>query len=188
MTTAGLVLFAVAVALAVAAAMEPWARLLHGRVWHHRLWSVHRSHHTRRRGRFEKNDALSALHAPIAAALVMLGCNMHGVAAAALVGAGAGMTAFGLAYVVVHDGLVHGRLPVAFLARVPYLRRVRDAHAVHHARGRAPYGLFLGPRELARERALRSSPRATPHASTCLTSRAPHTSEPTGPSAARTLR
>ena len=136
------------IALVTAFAMELWARLLHRSVWHERLWSVHRSHHSRRRGRFERNDLLSFLHAPIATALVMIGCNLHGLAAAACLGVGVGMTLFGIAYVVVHDGLVHGRLPVAFLARIPPLRRIRDAHAVHHARGAAPYGLFLGPREL----------------------------------------
>ncbi len=161
--TGELVVLTVAVALVVAATMEPWARLLHGRVWHHALWGVHRSHHTRRAGRFEKNDALSAFHAPIATAAIMVGCNLHGIAAALCLGAGSGMTLFGVAYVVVHDGLVHGRLPVSFLLRVPYLRRVRDAHAVHHARGGAPFGLFLGPQELMRApRAPAGSPSAPP--------------------------
>lgn len=138
----------IAIAIVVAVAMEPWARILHHYVWHRFLWPIHRSHHTRRKGRFEANDVLSATHAPIAAALIMIGCNLHGFAASVALGIGAGMTLFGFAYVVVHDGLVHGRLPVGFLARHAFLRRVRDAHAVHHARGRAPYGLFLGPQEL----------------------------------------
>ena len=150
MTTTELVLLGVLVALPVAMAMEPWARLLHGRVWHHALWRIHRSHHAHRHGRFEANDALSAAHAPIAAALVMVGCNLHGPAAAITIGIGAGMTLFGISYVVVHDGLVHGRLPVGFLARFAWLRRIRNAHRIHHARGAAPYGLFLGPRELTR--------------------------------------
>ena len=150
MSTLALVGFGVAVALVVALAMEPWARILHGQVWHQSLWRVHRSHHSHRKGRFETNDALSATHAPIAALLIMIGCNMHGWPAAAAIGVGAGMTVFGIAYVVVHDGLVHGRLPVAFLARVAWLRRVRDAHRVHHARGAEPYGFFLGPHELTR--------------------------------------
>ena len=160
MITLGTVVLGALVASAVAAAMEPWARLLHGRVWHRRLWGIHRSHHARRAGRFEANDALSAAHAPIAAALVMIGCNMHGIAAAVAIGTGAGMTVFGLAYVVVHDGVVHGRLPVAFLLRVPGVRRIRDAHAVHHARGAAPYGFFLGHRELGQRRAVTRTPRA----------------------------
>lgn len=152
MTTLSAVLLGALVAVVVAAAMEPWAQLLHGRVWHRRLWGVHRSHHARRPGRFERNDALSAAHAPIATALIMVGCNMHGLLAVAAIGTGAGMTLFGLAYVLFHDGVVHGRLPVGFLLRLPGVRRIRDAHAVHHARGAAPYGFFLGPRELARTR------------------------------------
>ncbi len=159
MTALSAVLLGSFVALVVAAAMEPWARLLHGRVWHRRLWRIHRTHHSRRRGRYEANDALSAAHAPIAAALVMIGCNMHGALAAAAIGTGVGMTMFGVAYVIVHDGLVHGRLPVGFLLRVPALRRIRKAHAVHHAEGAAPYGFFLGPRELAKQR-LTQAPRA----------------------------
>ncbi len=151
-------LMGAAVALVVAVAMEPWARLLHGRVWHRSLWGIHRSHHSRRRGRFERNDMLSAAHAPVAAALVMAGCNLHGPAAAACIGVGVGMTSFGLAYVVVHDGFVHGRLPVRFLARVAWLRRIRDAHAVHHARGAAPYGFFLGARELTQTPRARGGP------------------------------
>lgn len=162
MTSSALVAFGFVVAVVVAAAMEPWARLLHGRVWHRSLWPVHRSHHSRRRGRFEMNDALSAVHAPIAAVLIMLGCNLRGWPAAAAIGTGAGMTVFGLAYVVVHDGFVHGRLRVAFLARFAWLRRVRDAHAVHHARGAAPYGFFLGPRELTRAPRARASRPSVP--------------------------
>jgi beta-carotene 3-hydroxylase len=142
------------VALAVAVAMEFWAALLHGRFWHGLLWPVHRSHHSKRRGRFEANDALSALHAPIAIAMILYGC----VAAPSalrevLFGVGIGMTAFGVAYLVFHDGFVHGRLPVWWLGKVPLFARIRDAHRVHHGRGAAPYGFFLGPQELAAARA-----------------------------------
>lgn len=152
----------VVVALVVAALMEPWARLLHGKVWHRSLWSVHRSHHSRRKGWFERNDALSAAHAPIAMVLIMVGCNLHGFAAAATIGLGVGMTVFGLAYFVMHDGFVHGRLPVRFLSRYAWLERVRVAHAVHHARGEAPYGFFLGPAELKRSPRARSADPSAP--------------------------
>jgi beta-carotene 3-hydroxylase len=156
------VLVAVVVAIPVACAMEPWARLLHGRVWHARLWGVHRSHHTERRGRFEANDVLSAVHAPIAAALIVIGCQLvPGAFGAALIGVGSGMTLFGLAYVMVHDGLVHRRLPVSFLGKIPYFKRIRRAHLVHHARGGPPYGLFRGPEELTRTS---PSPRGEPSA------------------------
>lgn len=146
-------------AIVVAVAMELWAALLHGRAWHAILWRVHRSHHRARRGRFEANDALSVLHAPIAIVAILYGCRAEvGVLREIVFGVGVGMSVFGVAYFVVHDGLVHGRLPVAALARLPYFARVRDAHLEHHAHADGPYGLFLGPWE--RRRATHASPRA----------------------------
>ena len=139
------------VALVTFALMEPWAAILHGRVWHGVLYVLHRSHHVPRAGRFEANDLLSAAHAPIAIAMILWGC-LHTDAASSipLRGVGIGMTLFGLSYSLVHDGLVHERLPVAWLARWRWLARVRAAHRVHHERGEAPFGLFLGPQELKR--------------------------------------
>lgn len=139
------------VSLAVAVAMELWAGLLHGRIWHQALWGIHRSHHRRGATGLEANDALSVLHAPIAIALILYGCaGAAGPLREAAFGVGIGMTMFGAAYLVVHDGLVHGRLPVRALGRIPYFARVARAHRVHHATGHAPYGLFLGPWERRR--------------------------------------
>lgn len=146
------VLVSIASAAITLPLMEVWARFLHGRVWHGVLFAIHESHHRERKGRFEANDVLSVTHAPIAATLVIVGCIMHGITGAVLRGTGIGMTLFGVAYVVVHDGLVHGRLPVQGLARFRFLRRVRGAHRVHHRTGGAPYGLFAGPSELAQSR------------------------------------
>jgi beta-carotene 3-hydroxylase len=141
------------VALLVAVAMDVWAALLHGRVWHVWLWPVHASHHRRRVGAFELNDALSVLHAPIAVALVLYGCrSAPGPLREVVFGVGLGMSLFGVAYVLVHDGLIHRRLPVRFLRHIPGMRALVRAHIVHHAgvAGGAPYGLFFGPFELAR--------------------------------------
>lgn len=171
----------VAVAALVAPLMELWSRLLHGRVWHGVLYRVHESHHRAREGRFEANDFLSVTHAPIAAALVIAGCIMHGFAGAALRGVGIGMTLFGVAYVVVHDGLVHGRLPVEGLARLRFFRRIRGAHRVHHRTGGPPYGLFAGPSELASRR--RDHDATAPAAR-----RAAHRTLATGPSASKASR
>lgn len=147
-----------ATGIPVAMAMEAWSRVLHGRLWHRSLWPVHASHHEKRKGRFEVNDLLSATHAPLAIAGILYGClGPTGVLREVAFGIGLGMTAFGFAYMVVHDGLVHGRLPVRFLMRWRYFRRIRAAHEVHHRHGGVPYGLFRGPAELkaAREAAPR---------------------------------
>lgn len=142
-------------ALVVALGMELWAALLHGAVWHRWLWAIHRSHHAARPkgARLETNDALSLLHVPPTIALIVGGC----VAAPSIprelaFGAGLGMSAFGLGYLVVHDGLCHGRLPVGFLLRLRVVRGVVRAHRVHHTGplGGAPFAFFLGVRELRR--------------------------------------
>jgi beta-carotene 3-hydroxylase len=144
-----------AIALVV---MEPWAALLHGRVWHGRLWSIHRSHHEADHGPrgapargWQANDVLSILHAPIAIALILIGTRGWSVWTDVAFGAGLGMTVFGAAYVVVHDGLAHERLPVEWLAGWRYLARVRAAHMVHHRGGGGPpFGLFFSPFVLRR--------------------------------------
>ena len=149
------------VAALAALAMEFWAAALHGRLWHGRLWWAHRSHHEPGGG-WELNDALSAAHAPIAIVLIVYGCEAApSTLREVAFGVGVGMTAFGVAYLVVHDGFVHGRLPVAFLGRWRYFGRVAAAHGVHHRTGQAPHGLFAGPwvvrRMAARRRAGRQN-------------------------------
>ena len=150
------------VAVVVAFAMELWADLLHGKIWHGILWVIHRTHHRKNTGRWETNDFLSVLHAPIAIALIFYGClGPEGVFREVLFGVGIGMTAFGVSYLVVHDGLVHGRLPVASLGRIAYLRDVVAAHRFHHTKNGAPYGLFLGPFDATYRASLRTSSPST---------------------------
>jgi beta-carotene 3-hydroxylase len=142
-------------------AMEFWAGFLHGRVWHGVLWFLHRSHHEPRAGRFEANDALSSLHAPIAIALILYGCvGAPSVARELAYGWGIGMSAFGMLYLLFHDGLMHGRLPVGFLRKVPYFRLVCDAHAIHHEKNGGPYGFFRVSPKLRRVLARRAAERA----------------------------
>lgn len=143
-----------AVGLPVAVAMEFWARVLHGRIWHRWLWWMHASHHVPRLGRFELNDLLSGTHAPIAIVLIIYGCEATpGVGREVAFGIGCGMTLFGLSYLLVHDGLVHERLPMKFFLRWRFFRRVRGAHLHHHRFHGVPYGLFFGPQELAAAKA-----------------------------------
>ena len=138
--------------IAVAVFMEFWAMFLHGQLWHGPLWITHRSHHRPRRGYFEFNDVFAVFHASLAIFLIVYGFEAGpGLGHELMIAAGFGMTTFGMAYFVVHDGFIHERLPVKFLAKSAYLRRVRNAHRVHHNRDHeGPYGLFLGEWELRR--------------------------------------
>eukprot|EP00274_Cyanoptyche_gloeocystis_P007564 CAMPEP_0196659640 /NCGR_PEP_ID=MMETSP1086-20130531/35997_1 /TAXON_ID=77921 /ORGANISM="Cyanoptyche gloeocystis , Strain SAG4.97" /LENGTH=299 /DNA_ID=CAMNT_0041993699 /DNA_START=130 /DNA_END=1029 /DNA_ORIENTATION=+ len=151
MTAVSNVPLSVPVAIAMAIAMEWVARYLHGEIWHKWLYWVHESHHQPRQGSFEFNDSLSLVNAPIAIAMIYYGDRVdHGIAGQISLGLGVGMTMFGLAYILVHDGYCHRRLPVEWISKLPFMKEVRKAHLVHHGEnlGEEPYGLFLGPQEL----------------------------------------
>lgn len=133
-----------------AVGMEFWARWAHKSLWHASLWEMHESHHRPREGPFEVNDVFAVINAVPAIFLLQYGFFHHGLFPGLCFGAGLGITLFGMAYMFVHDGLVHRRFPVGPIADVPYLRRVAAAHQIHHTEkfDGVPYGLFLGPKEL----------------------------------------
>ncbi|KAG8073253.1 hypothetical protein GUJ93_ZPchr0006g42614 [Zizania palustris] len=139
-----------ALSVGAAVGMEFWARWAHRALWHASLWHMHESHHRPRDGAFELNDVFAIINAVPAMSLLAYGFFNRGLVPGLCFGAGLGITLFGMAYMFVHDGLVHRRFPVGPIANVPYFRRVAAAHQIHHTdkfEG-VPYGLFLGPKEL----------------------------------------
>ncbi|KAG6481773.1 beta-carotene hydroxylase 2, chloroplastic-like isoform X1 [Zingiber officinale] len=139
-----------ALSVGAAVGMEFWARWAHRALWHASLWHMHESHHRPRDGPFELNDVFAIINAVPAISLMAYGFFNRGLLPGLCFGAGLGITLFGMAYMFVHDGLVHRRFPVGPIANVPYFRRVAAAHQIHHMdkfEG-VPYGLFLGPKEL----------------------------------------
>lgn len=148
------------VGVPLAVSMEWWARFLHGRMWHGPWYSLHEDHHVEKPGYFERNDLFAVFHAGLAIPLMLYGCvGPLSAFREVCFAVSLGMTGFGVSYAVVHDGLVHGRLPVGFLRRFAWIRRIEAAHKVHHRDGAEPYGLFAGPSEVkaiaARNRAAR---------------------------------
>ncbi|KAL7586044.1 beta-carotene hydroxylase 2, chloroplastic [Lactuca sativa] len=139
-----------ALSVGAAVGMEYWARWAHEALWHASLWHMHESHHKPREGPFELNDVFAIINAVPAIALLNYGFFHKGIFPGLCFGAGLGITVFGMAYMFVHDGLVHRRFQVGPIANVPYLRRVAAAHQLHHTEkfNGVPYGLFLGPKEL----------------------------------------
>ncbi len=134
-------------------AMEGVAWSTHRWIMHGPMWVWHRSHHEPRTGYFERNDLFAVFFAAIAVTLFWLGTRPGWQ----LVGwAGAGVTSYGILYALVHDGLVHRRWPMPRLARRGYLRRLVQAHRLHHAsEGRldaVSFGFLVpgNPRRLAR--------------------------------------
>ncbi|CAH2070219.1 unnamed protein product, partial [Thlaspi arvense] len=121
-----------ALSVGAAVGMEFWARWAHKALWHASLWNMHESHHRPREGAFELNDVFAIINAVPAIGLLYYGFFNKGLAPGLCFGAGLGITVFGIAYMFVHDGLVHKRFPVGPIANVPYLRKVAAAHQLHH--------------------------------------------------------
>lgn len=133
-------------------AMEGVAWLAHRYVMHGWGWGWHRSHHEPRRGVLEANDAFGAVGAAFAFGLFLLAAAMRSPWLQAVA---AGITAYGIVYWLVHDGLVHQRWPLRWVPRRGYLRRLHQAHRLHHAvrtrEGAVSFGFLVvaDPKRLA---------------------------------------
>ena len=129
--------------------MEPVTYLLHRFVMHGPGVVWHRSHHARRAGLLERNDLYPVVFASTTIAVMALGAFVEPVHV--LLWIGLGVTLYGMAYLFVHDGYIHRRLP-GLTARVGPLERLAEAHALHHRFGAEPYGMLfpIVPSELRR--------------------------------------
>lgn len=134
------------VAAAAFVAMEGVAWLAHRYVMHGWGWGWHRSHHEPHDGLLEKNDWYAVVGTAAAIGLFLLAGRVQSPALQAMA---AGITAYGIAYSLVHDGLVHQRWPVRWVPRGGYLQRLVQAHRLHHAvRTRedgVSFGFLLAP-------------------------------------------
>lgn len=124
--------------------MELLSYALHRWVFHGILWKIHVTHHTKRHGTFEANDAFSFFFTALAIVLLIVGLGdpLYSVAFPV----GLGMTLYGLLYFFVHDMVTHKRFrPTS--SRVDWIDLVRRAHLRHHQSiakdGQEPFGLFL---------------------------------------------
>ncbi|HET8611585.1 MAG TPA: sterol desaturase family protein [Sphingomonas sp.] len=148
---------------ATVAAMEGVAYAAHRWVMHGPGWFLHASHHRPRRGPFEANDLYAALFA-IPSILLLLGGVRLGWGAWAI-WIGGGIAAYGAIYFGFHDVIVHQRIAHRYIPRSRYMKRIVQAHRLHHAtrskEGAVSFGFLWAPRvtklkaTLSRERALR---------------------------------
>lgn len=123
------------------AAMEPVTYLVHRFVMHGPGRRLHRSHHrSGRSSRFEANDWFPVAFAALVLAGLAVGFNVPGFGA--LVPVGIGVTAYGVAYGLVHDGYIHRRVPWPF-GRWAVLDRLAEAHRLHHRFNGEPYGMLV---------------------------------------------
>jgi beta-carotene 3-hydroxylase len=143
-----------AIAVTALVLMEPFTALIHRFVMHGFGMGWHRSHHEAPRRALEANDLFPVVFSALAIAALCVGLYIPGFAA--LVPVGIGVTAYGAGYLLVHDVIIHRRVP-GLPVPEPLLAHWREAHNVHHQFSKAPYGFLapVVPRDLARRTATR---------------------------------
>lgn len=137
-------LIPVAIVAGTVVAMEGVAAAVHRHVMHGPGWRWHQSHHAHRTGLLELNDLYALVFAALSVALFWLGGSVP-----ALWWVGLGMVAYGILYALLHDALVHRRMPFPSVPHAGYLKRLVQAHRLHHAvhsrEGAVSFGFLYAP-------------------------------------------
>ena len=114
----------------------------HKYLMHGALWKWHKDHHrydslkdkmplNTESKHFEKNDRFFIMYATPAIVLLIIGFAFN---YPTLLAMGIGITAYGFIYFLIHDVIIHERLPLSFLKIFEnnYIRSIRRAHLSHH--------------------------------------------------------
>jgi len=135
------------IVLATILAMEGVAYAAHRWIMHGPGWFLHESHHRERVGRFELNDLYAVIFAIPSILLIEGGVNLGWGAWATCVGIG--VAGYGLIYFGFHDVIVHRRVRTGYLPRSSYMKRIVQAHRLHHAthskHGSVSFGFIWAP-------------------------------------------
>ena len=154
---AGIALFFLTVA-----GMEGFAYVMHRWVMHGPGWFLHASHHRPRTGKFEWNDLYGVIFAVPSIVLLLGGVQLGWWPGFAWIGAGS--AAYGAIYFGFHDVIVHERVRTRYLPRSSYMKRIVQAHRLHHAvgtkHGTVSFGFLLAPRPEALKAELKRRGRA----------------------------
>lgn len=127
--------------------MEGFAYAMHRWIMHGPGWFLHASHHRPRTGRWEWNDLFFVIFAMPSILLLLGGVRLGwGDWATAM---GAGIAGYGAIYLIFHDILVHRRVPHRYVPRGSYMKRIMQAHRIHHAvetkQGAVSFGFLVAP-------------------------------------------
>lgn len=140
---AGLALFVLTVM-----AMEVVAYVMHRWVMHGPGWFLHASHHAPRTGNWELNDWYFVIFATPSITLLFGNAFFGFPAWGAWVGGG--IAAYGAIYLGFHDVIVHRRLETGYVPRSRYMKRIVQAHRLHHIvetkHGTVSFGFLWAPK------------------------------------------
>ncbi|WP_242097354.1 MULTISPECIES: sterol desaturase family protein [unclassified Sphingomonas] len=137
--------------LATVLGMEAFAYAAHRWIMHGPGWFLHESHHRPRSGNWELNDLYAAIFAVPSFVLLLGGVQLGWWPGFAWIGAG--IAAYGAIYFGFHDVIVHRRIPTRYLPKSAYMKRIVQAHRLHHVvetkGGTVSFGFLVAPDPVA---------------------------------------
>ena len=152
----------IAIFLATVLGMEGFAYVMHRWVMHGPGWFLHASHHRPRTGNWELNDLYAVIFAVPSIVLLLGGVQLGWWPGWAWIGAG--IAAYGAIYFGFHDVIVHRRIATRYLPKSSYMKRIVQAHRLHHAietkQGTVSFGFLWAPRPDALKAELKRRDRA----------------------------
>jgi|SRR5579871_4020152 len=122
-------LFYIAIFLITFIVMEAITWATHKYIMHGLLWNLHEDHHQPKPGFFEKNDSFFIIFA-VPTFFSLLFATMYQIHW--LMALGFGVMAYGAAYFLVHDVIIHQRFKWFSRSNNTYVRAIRWAHKMHH--------------------------------------------------------
>ncbi len=147
----------IAILIGTVLVMEVVAWAVHKFIMHGPGWGWHQSHHVDHDHTLEKNDLYAVLFAGLALLLIVFSPGRGPI-----YWIGIGMSVYGVLYFFVHDGLVHQRWPFRYVPRNGYLKRLVQAHRLHHAvdgrEGCVSFGFLYAPPVRRLKEQLRGAP------------------------------
>jgi beta-carotene 3-hydroxylase len=110
--------------------MEFAAWFTHKFIMHGTMWNFHKDHHDHSNtGFFEKNDVFFLIYAIPSWLGIMFG-SMNGFDFKFYIGIG--ILAYGLAYFLVHEVIIHQRFKWFSKSNNWYVKGIKRAHKIHH--------------------------------------------------------
>ena len=126
--------------------MEFVAWFVHKHIMHGFLWKLHKDHHDVNHDKFfQKNDYFFLIFAIPSITLIFIGLENFFVGFFI----GIGIAFYGLAYFIIHEIIIHRRLPAPSKTKSKYIKAIRKAHKIHHKnRGKydgVNFGMLIVP-------------------------------------------
>ncbi len=128
--------------LATVLLMEGFAYVMHRWVMHGPGWFLHKSHHRPRDGWLELNDLYALIFA--VPSLLLINRGLMGGLGPGAIAIGIGIATYGMIYFGFHDVIVHRRMKHRYIPKSAYMKRIVQAHRLHHAVESKHHGLSFG--------------------------------------------